>query len=89
MIAAYDAQKDENPLAGGFPSEATKQHCVDCATNGATAKVISTLRAKLAISGGQRLHVADDGFFVVNLFGQITKFDTLAALQAHADRGAR
>lgn len=59
-------------------------------TNRSTEKVLSTIRARLCQSGGQRLHVADGGvFFVTNLFGQITQFNDMAALAAHADRGAR
>ena len=53
-------------------------------------KTIATIRAKLCHCGGQVLHVATDGsFFVVTPWQQITKFDDLALLQAHADRGAR
>ena len=90
MIAVFNPPKDENPLAGGFPSAATNQHYADDSANRAREKVLSTIRARLCQSGGQRLHVAEDGlFFVSNPFGQLSKFDTLAELQAHADRGAR
>ena len=59
-------------------------------TKRSTEKALSTIRAKLCLSGSQTLHIATDGtFFVVNPFGQITKFDSLAALTVHADRGAR
>ena len=59
-------------------------------TNHIAEKQLSTIRARLCLAGGQCLHIATDGtFFVVNPFGQITKFDSLAALTVHADRGAR
>ena len=90
MIAVFNPPKDENPLAGGFPSGATKRHIDDDSANRAREKALSNTRAKLCLAGGQRLHVAEDGaFFVSTPFGQITRFENLAALQAHADRGAR
>ena len=53
-------------------------------------KTLATIRAKLSLAGGQRLHVADDGvFYVATPFGQVMRFDSLASLQARADRGAR
>ena len=59
-------------------------------TNHIAEKQLSTIRARLCLAGGQTLHVAENGaFFVTTPFGQIKKFDTLAALQAHADRCAR
>ena len=47
-------------------------------------KRLATIRARLCLAGGQVLHLADDGvFFVTTPFGQITKFNDLAALQAY------
>ena len=52
-------------------------------------KNLATIRARLCLAGGQTLHCADDGsYFVVTPWQQITKFDGIASLQAHADRGA-
>ena len=49
-------------------------------------KTLASIRAKLCLAGGQRLHVADDGvFYVATPFGQVMRFDTLASLQARAD----
>jgi hypothetical protein len=59
-------------------------------TNDSVEKTVSTIRARLCHSGGQVLHVATDGvFFVTTPFGQIFRFNDLASLQAHADRGGR
>lgn len=53
-------------------------------------KQLATIRARLCLAGGQRLHIANDGiFFVTNPFGHFTRFNNLASLQAHAERGAR
>jgi hypothetical protein len=53
-------------------------------------KNLATIRARLCLAGGQTLHCADDGsYFVVTPWQQITKFDGIASLRAHADRGAR
>ena len=87
MIAAH---KDQNSLAGGLSRAATKQLKTNDSANRAREKELSTIRARLCLAGGQTLHLATDGaYFVVTPFGQITKFDDLASLQAHADRGAR
>ena len=53
-------------------------------------KLMSTIRARLCLAGGQTLHRTDDGcFFVSTPWLQITKFDSFAALQAHVDRIAK
>ena len=58
-------------------------------TKHSAEKTLSTIRARLCLAGGQTLHCADDGsYFVVTPWQQITKFDGIASLQAHADRGA-
>ena len=47
-------------------------------------KLISTIRARLCLAGGQTLHVAEGGtFFVTTPFLHVTKFDDLPALQAY------
>lgn len=81
------ATKEKSPVAGeldgDFGRDKQQANCI-------TEKLVSTIRAQLCVSGGQTLHIAtDDSFFVVTPFGQITRFDNLAALQIHADRGAR
>ena len=53
-------------------------------------KTLATIRAKLFLAGGQSLHIANDGvFYVATPFGQVMRFDSLASLQARADRGVR
>ena len=53
-------------------------------------QTLATIRAKLYLAGKQRLHLAADGvYFVSTPFGQVMRFDSLASLQARADRGAR
>lgn len=86
-MIAPEATKEKSPVAGeqggDFGSNPGR-------ANHIAEKQLATIRAKLCICGGQTLHIATDrSFFVVTPFGQITKFDTLAELQAHADRGAR
>ena len=81
------ATKEKSPVAGelggDFGRDKQQANCI-------TEKVLSTIRARLCLSGGQRLYVAEDNvYFVSNPFGQLSKFDTLAELQTHADRGAR
>ena len=81
------ATKEKTPVAGeqggDFGCDKQQPNCI-------TEKVLSTIRARLCLGGGQRLHIAEDGvYFVSNPFGQLSKFDTLAALQIHADRCAR
>ena len=83
MMAATNAYGPLERAAGGATG---KKHTTDITAE----KTVATIRAKLCLAGGQRLHVADDGaFFVTTPFGQITQFNDLASLQAHADRGAR
>ena len=90
MSAARNPRKDESPLAGGLSGAATKQLKANDSANRAREKELSTIRAKLCLAGGQRLHISTDGgYFVVTPFGQITKFDDLESLAAHADPGAR
>ncbi len=58
-------------------------------SNHSAEKTLATIRARLCLAGGQTLHCADDGsYFVVTPWQQITKFDGIASLQAHADWGA-
>ena len=86
MSAAFNPQQDENPLGGGLSSATGQKHDA----NHIAEKTIATIRAKLCICGGQTLHVATDGsYFVVTPWQQITRFDSLASLQAHADRGGK
>ena len=71
------APDQENAL-----STVTPEHIAD--------KQLATIRAQLCLAGGQRLHIANDGIFLVtNPFGYITRFNSFASLQAHAERGAR
>jgi hypothetical protein len=87
LMARNDSTKEKTPVAGeqgGVFGRDIQQ------ANHSAEKLTATIRAKLCLAGGQRLHIAEDGcYFVTNPFGQITKFDDLASLQAHADRGAR
>jgi hypothetical protein len=77
-------------LGPGVLCANTSKHEADHNANRARDKELSNIRAKLCLAGGQCLHIAEGGlFFVSNPFGHIKKFDTLASLQAHADRCAR
>ncbi len=78
--------KANGPLERAAGSATGQTHKADHSVE----KTIATIRAKLCIAGGQTLHIATDGiFFVVTPWQQITKFDSLPELQAHAERGAR
>ena len=47
-------------------------------------KVISTIRARLCMAGGQTLHVGEGGvFFVTTPFMHVTRFGDLQALEAY------
>ena len=79
----------------GYTSEKTKgaapEELAPFATDSSkhsAQKALATIRARLCLAGGQTLHCADDGsYFVVTPCQQITKFDGIASLQVHADRG--
>jgi len=52
-------------------------------------KTLATIRERLFRAGKQRVHIAEGGVFYVSTpYGQVMRFDSLASLQARADRGA-
>ena len=50
-------------------------------------QALSGIRARLSFAGGQILHIASDGaFVVVSPFMHTARFNNLSALQAYADK---
>ena len=77
-----NSRKANAPDQRGVLSATEQKHDLDITLK----KTHATIRAKLCLAGGQRLHVADDGvFYVATPFGQVMRFDNLASLQARAD----
>ena len=86
MSAPSDPTKENASLERGeFSATQQKRN-----THSTAEKKLATIRAKLWLAGGQTLQAATDGvFFVVTTWEWITKFNGLAELQVHADRGSR
>ena len=86
MSTPSDSTKENASLERGVFSATGQKHTADITAE----KAIATVRAKLSLAGGQRLHIADDGvYFVTTPFGQVFRFDDLSRLRAHAERSAR
>jgi hypothetical protein len=84
MNACTEPTKDENPLAGGFPSATTKKHNADVTPNYADAKAFATLQARFAIAGHTLYRTVNPDGTILYLAGKWGYFRELKNLEAVA-----
>lgn len=77
-------QKDENPLGGGFPSAATKQHEANHSAIRDEEKAFSTWRAKFALVGHTLYRTVNADGSILYLAGKWGYFRELKSLEAVA-----
>jgi hypothetical protein len=84
MNRVIESQKDENPLAGGFPCATTKKHDGDVTPKVDDAKAFSTLQAKFAIAGHTLYRTVNPDGTILYLVGKWGYFRELKNLEAVA-----
>jgi hypothetical protein len=85
MIRPLEPHKNENPLAGGFPSATAKKHETNVNATDAERKRFETLRAKFALVGHAFYETTSaDGrsFFIATRYGLCRELTSLEAATA-------
>jgi hypothetical protein len=84
MSRLIEFQKDENPLAGGFPSATTKKHEADVTPKVQDAKAFATLQAQFALLGHTLYRTVNPDGTILYLAGKWGYFRELKNLEAVA-----
>jgi hypothetical protein len=84
MNGLIKSQKDENPLAGGFPSAIAKRHGSNVTPKVDDAKAFATLQARFAIVGHTLYRAVNADGTILYLAGKWGYFRELGTLEAVA-----